>query len=270
MTDVDAIASLDALGEEWSELARRSGNLFATPEWLTAWWRHFGEDRRLAMFTHRRPDGELAVLVPLYHARELPLRTLRFLGHGPGDWLGPIHAPGEEVLGAAALRAGLRAHRGAWDVLVAEQVPRVRRVARAMRGYEVHREGFPVLTIAGRSWDELLAARSANFRQQVRRRERKLRRAHDVAFRLADDPTRLDEDISTLLRLHDARWDGTSEALGGAREAFQREFAHTALARGWLRLWFLELDGRPVAAWYGFRYAGDEWYYQAGRDPEAD
>jgi CelD/BcsL family acetyltransferase involved in cellulose biosynthesis len=39
------------------------------------------------------------------------------------------------------------------------------------------------------------------------------------------------------------------------------------LARGWLRLWIMELDDEPVAVWYGFRYAGIEWYYQSGRDP---
>src|SRR5206468_2281345 len=44
-------------------------------------------------------------------------------------------------------------------------------------------------------------------------------------------------------------------------------FAHAALERGWLRLWVLEADGAPVAAWYGFRFAEVDWYYQSGRDP---
>jgi len=35
-------------------------------------------------------------------------------------------------------------------------------------------------------------------------------------------------------------------------------------------LWFVEANGRAVAAWYGFRYDGAEWYYQAGRDPAWD
>ena len=39
------------------------------------------------------------------------------------------------------------------------------------------------------------------------------------------------------------------------------------LARGWLRLWLLEVEGRPVAAWHGFRFGGADWYYQSGRDP---
>jgi CelD/BcsL family acetyltransferase involved in cellulose biosynthesis len=32
-------------------------------------------------------------------------------------------------------------------------------------------------------------------------------------------------------------------------------------------LWILELDGRPAAGWYGFRFGAADWYYQAGRDP---
>ena len=52
-----------------------------------------------------------------------------------------------------------------------------------------------------------------------------------------------------------------------ARAAFHQEFAGIALEHGWLRLWLAEIDGRTVAAWYGFRYGGAEWYYQSGRDP---
>ena len=35
----------------------------------------------------------------------------------------------------------------------------------------------------------------------------------------------------------------------------------------WLRLWFLEVDGEPVAASYGFRLGRIESKYQMGRDP---
>ncbi len=72
--------------------------------------------------------------------------------------------------------------------------------------------------------------------------------------------------MTLLCSLHRARWgEAGSEFLRW--EPFHRDFASIAAERGWLRLWFLELDDRPAAAWYGFRYAGVESYYQAGRDP---
>ena len=39
---------------------------------------------------------------------------------------------------------------------------------------------------------------------------------------------------------------------------FHYEFATQALHHGWLRVWFLEIDGRPVAALHGFRFADAE------------
>jgi CelD/BcsL family acetyltransferase involved in cellulose biosynthesis len=69
------------------------------------------------------------------------------------------------------------------------------------------------------------------------------------------------------VRLHRERWGEGSSSFVPPRDALHRDFAAAALERGWLRLWTLELDGRPAAAWLGYRFGGCEWYYQAGRDP---
>ena len=39
------------------------------------------------------------------------------------------------------------------------------------------------------------------------------------------------------------------------------------MANGWLRLWFLEVDGESVAAHYDFRFAGTQALYQMSRSP---
>ena len=129
--------------------------------------------------------------------------------------------------------------------------------------------GSPVLRFRGEGWDDVLARTSHNTRGQVRRRERKLRREHDVRFRLADDRARLDDDLDTLFGFHTARWQGSPTRFSEG-QAIHREFAHAAFDRGWLRLWILEVDGSPVSAWYGFRFGRAESYYQAGRNPAWD
>lgn len=218
----------------------------------------------------RRSDGAPAAILPLYVCHRRPLRLLRFIGHGPGDWLGPIYDPVDAAIASSEMRELLGKSSG-WDLFLAEHVPSTERSTLGIDGTVLRREGFPILPFRGRSWDQLLADRSSNFRQQVRRRERQLARAHTLTFRLCDDPHRLDADIDLLFQLHAARWtNADSSAFDGARRDFHREFAHIALARGWLRLWVMELDSTPVAVWYGFRYAGVEWYYQAGRDPAYD
>ena len=266
---VEPVESLDALRDEWSALAERAGNPFGTWEWADAWWRVHGEgDLRLRAC--RRPDGELAAVLPLYRARRPGLRVLRWIGHGAGDQLGPVCDPRDAADVAWALRRTLAAS-GDWDIFVAERMPGEQRWADWVGGQPLRTESSPYLHFEG-DWEAYLASRSKNFRDQARRRERKLRREHEVAFRLADDPDRLDADMTTLIGLHERRWEGQEEtrAFAGERERLHRDFAARALSRGWLRLWFLEVDGETVAAWYGFRFGGAEWFYQSGRDPSRD
>jgi CelD/BcsL family acetyltransferase involved in cellulose biosynthesis len=257
---VEQIASLDAVRDEWSALACASGNVFSSWEWASTWWRQRGHDRPLLLHACRDADGRLAAILPLYLAAARPVRVARFLGHGPADELGPVCAHADRCAAARAIADA--AARTRLDLLFAELLPGGHPWSADLGGRVVRREASPTLSLD--SWEPYLAERSANFRQQIRRRERRLARDHVLAFRLVDDPSRLDADLALLFRLHAARWGAGSPFLRW-RE-FHAEFARVALERGWLRLWFLDLDGRPAAAWYGFRFGRVESYYQAGRD----
>jgi CelD/BcsL family acetyltransferase involved in cellulose biosynthesis len=259
---LEPISSLDAVRGDWARLAGASANVFSTWEWASTWWRAVGGNRPLLLFGCRADDGRLAAVLPLYLWSTRPLRIARFLGHGPADQLGPVCSPAERPLAAAALRAAC-ADAGL-GLLLAELLPAGEGWRPALGGRLLQSERSPSLSLA-RDWETYLATRSANLRQQVRRRERRLVRNSSLRYRLAADPTRLEDDLSLLFALHARRW-GRGSAFE-RWEPFHRQFARIALERGWLRLWFLELGGRPVAAWYGFRFGGVESYYQAGRDP---
>lgn len=262
-------SGVDELWDEWPELAQRSGSIFGTREWVAAWIEHFGRDRSISIAVCRRDDGSLAAVVPLYVDRRGPLRVLRFIGSGPGDQLGPICDRAHPELAAESLRLAVGDGRLRWDVFLAERLPGGPPWASALGDRLLGREESPVVPFRGRTWEEFLSGRSSNFREQVRRRERRLRREHEVRFRLTEDPALVDHDLRTLIALHRARWGSEgSGAFDGAREAFHVSFARAALERGWLRLWTLEVDDKAVAAWYGFRFGDAESYYQSGRDPE--
>ncbi len=261
---LEEIASFDSAREEWSELADEVGDLFATWEWASTWHRHFGG--RLLLTAARDRAGHLVGVLPLYISATRPLRTMRFIGTGPADQLGPLCRAADRGAVGRALRHALQWRRWPCDLLVAEKLPREAGWSALVGGAVAERESSPVLPIDGATWADFLASRSANFRQQLRRRERRLEREHGATFRFADDPDRLAHDLEALFDLHDARWDGGSQAFAGSRRAFHQDFAAQAMRRGWLRLWFLEVAGRPLAGWYGFRFGGVEWYYQAGRD----
>jgi CelD/BcsL family acetyltransferase involved in cellulose biosynthesis len=266
---VDLLTRLEDAEDGWNRLAAASGNLFATFEWASAWWRTFGAGASLLLGAARRPNGSLAALLPLVERRERGLRTVRLLGHGPSDRLAPICAPDDRPAATAALRELLAAS-GA-DLFVGEQMPAEGGWGAALGAKVVEREASPTIDIADLDWDQFLARRSRNFRQQARRYERRLNERGELRFRLSDQRQALAGDLETVFELHAARWsDGGSSAFTAPRRELHREFARAALERGWLRLWLLELDGRPLAAWYGFRFADAEWFYQSGRDPAAE
>jgi CelD/BcsL family acetyltransferase involved in cellulose biosynthesis len=264
LEQVDELASVR---REWSALAAEAGNPFLTWEWASTWWRHWSDGRRsLVTACHRGAD--VVAILPLYESAHRPLRVLRLVGHGPGDHLGMVCAPADRASAAAALRQRLSDEAPAWDLCLAERLPADEGWSSALRAPVLRREASPALRLGNAGWAGFLAARSPHLRKRIRYAERRLARDRALRFRLADDPERLQADLSVLFALHAARWGQLgSGALAPPREAFHREFAALALERGWLRLWLLELDGRPAAAWYGLRFGGAEWHYQSGRDP---
>lgn len=270
MTSVEWFEGLDALADEWAVLAEESRNIFATPEFASIWWSHFGtSESQPLVAVAREQTGRLGAIVPLYVWRRRPARVVRLLGHGPGDELGPVVRADGRTAAVDALRDALADVPGGFDLFLGEQLPAASGMAEAIGARIVSRDGSPVLSLEYPSWQELLATKSRNLREQATRRERKLFREHRCRFRLADDASRLEDDLGLLFSLHGGRWQDSRSAFG-EREAFHREFAACALERGWLRLWFLEVDGEVRAAWLGYRFAGSEAYYQAGRDPNWD
>jgi CelD/BcsL family acetyltransferase involved in cellulose biosynthesis len=196
------------------------------------------------------------------------LRVLRFIGRGEADELGPVCRRSDLGSTLPALAHVLADER--FDVFLGEELPGTEDWESVPGARVVKREPSPVLRSDGASFDEVLKQRSRNLREQVRRKERRLREEHEVAFRLCDSEERLEQDLGILFRLHRKRWHSATSSFGAGNELFHREFAAAALRRGWLRLWTLEIDGQPAAAWYGFRFNGVESYYQAGRDPALD
>lgn len=255
---LEPAASLEELRDDWTRI--ETANVFSTYEWAETWWHHFGGGKPLRAARVRDGDGRAVAILPLYLSRARPLRVLRFVGHGPADELGPVAAPGDGDAAWAGLGDALDA--SGWDVFVGDQLP----APAPWRGVAapIARQASPVLRFETRDWDEYLRSRSSNFRQLVRRRERNLASQRKARFRLAAADS-LERDLDVLFALHRERWPaGTSFARS---EPFHRDFARAALARAWLRLWLLEIDGEPAAAWYGFRFGGAEWFYQSGRSP---
>jgi CelD/BcsL family acetyltransferase involved in cellulose biosynthesis len=262
--DLIEVTDLDSLRHSWTALAERSGNVFSTWEWATAWWRHFGQGE---LFTAACDvgNGDIVAILPLFRVSGEAF----LIGRGTSDELGPVCSPDDRMEAARHLRRFLSDHVADWDVFVGDDMPGDTPWDAVLDGHVVHQRSSPVLRADGMGWSDFLASRSGNFRAQVRARERRLYEHYCVTISDTDDPAHLDADLETLFDLHVSRWGPEDARKFAGRQArgFLSDFAAVALQNGWLMLRTLRLDGRPAAALLNFRFGGSEWFYQGGRDP---
>jgi CelD/BcsL family acetyltransferase involved in cellulose biosynthesis len=278
VAQIPDLAQLGPLESEWRDLAVARGNGFLTPDWFGAWARHYGDEHTPFVPVLRGPDGALRGLLPLALPRSGHPRVCRVAGANLGDRFHPVCEPAAEAEVATAAGEALAEAPEPWSVISLDHVqtdePWVEALGEATGRRLSARSRIaaplPLIEIASHeSWDDYLATRSSNFRQQVRRFARRAAREANVRIRRTESADDLVGDLGTFFELHDKRFGdrGGSSLSAGRTRLFHLDFARAALTQGWLRLWFLELDGRPAAAWYGWRLGERYSYYNSGFDP---
>jgi CelD/BcsL family acetyltransferase involved in cellulose biosynthesis len=121
------------------------------------------------------------------------------------------------------------------------------------------------------TWDDYLADLSKSHRKKIRRLERNDLDGDHVRICVADTLDQMPAGMRILVDLHQRRRAALGEPGCFSSEDFAR-FLHEAAARlvedNRLRLYWIEWEGRPVAA--EFQLVGDEavYAYQSGMEPE--
>lgn len=264
------LGALHALGGEWDALAARDATPFVLREWLTAWCEAFDVEE-VVVATVREPDGGLAAAAVMCERRGgLGSST----NEQTGDWDAvTVDDAARRMLWEGI--AGLR-HRGlrlAW-LRGDSRATAITGSALESAGYRIlvrPQVASPYLTLPA-TFEEVLASRSSNLRQQWRRRRRALARKGDLRLRVTTGGDELERDLHTFLALEASGWKGR-EATAIKSEPrtlrLYRTFARGAAARGVLRLYLLELDGRAIAADLGCVAGGIGFLVKTGFD-EAD
>jgi CelD/BcsL family acetyltransferase involved in cellulose biosynthesis len=271
VTDANALAALES---DWRDLLARAADPtpFQSFEWQETWWRHHGRGRLWVLAAY--DSGVMVGLMPLHitRYRGTPLRQVRFLGAPLSDFQEILAAQGREGAVRDAFVAHLAAHSSRWDLCdFADQRKGTSLTEGEMpdplRPMLVHHRVCPYIPLNS-SWDEFVKRLSKNMRTNVGRRRRQVAKQFRAEYDVASDAT-VTAAMEELFRLHNARWRrrGVSGAFAGARmQAFHHEVAKRFLARGWLRLHRLRLDGETRAAFYCFQLGRRVYYYLSGFD----
>jgi CelD/BcsL family acetyltransferase involved in cellulose biosynthesis len=276
----------DALSPDCERILQGNPELtiFSTPEWLGAWWKAFGQARQLIALSISNAGGEVIGLAPLYlesvKKRQLNgVRRLRLVGDGTGDSdnLDLIFRSGHEVACSEALLARLGSEAG-WDVCELNTLCANSSTARAMLDC-LKKRGWPARQWTRDSsvvplpdnWDTYLSQLSREQARGIERYTRRLERHHDVRIFKCATEEELQPALEVLIDLHQKRWQSQGQP-GSFAESERRHFYHEMsrgfLRRGWLEFWMMELDGKPAACQFAFRYGDTVYQLQEGLDPK--
>ena len=271
------------LEPEWRTLLPRTtaDNLFLTWEWVSSWWKVFGEGKQLYILTFRE-DDRLIGLLPCY-IRPSPLRPLgkirelRFLGTGEtvrSEYLDLICLPNyrEECLDKLAELI----HRDRdWDIAVFSDLPADSILEKFLPGRFkdceiINREPCYSVKVPP-DFETYLQSIDSRMRRNIRNRRRNLERDFRLKYHRLRPEENPDEWMAEFKRLHAARLDqrGLPSKFSDPRYSrFHDEIAPTFQASGQLFAADLRLDGRMAAARYNFLYNGTAYDYQTGYDPD--
>jgi CelD/BcsL family acetyltransferase involved in cellulose biosynthesis len=274
---------LERLQPEWNRLLQLNPalGLFSTPEWLLPWWRAYGRNKELLSLVVTDAETRVVAILPMYLERAtffgLQIRKLRLIGDGSldSDDLDLIIHPGYEDLVVKAFVAWARER--PFDVCELNCVsPRsvsikLLQAATAAASW-THITGQRTLVFVPlpNSWELYLKQLSSKERGKIGNRYRHLRNCYKVRFYRCETVDQLPSSLETLFALHQKRWEARGEKGSfsiAERRQFYYEMATSLLRRGDLELWFMELNGEPVAAQIGLRYGDTIYALQEGFDP---
>ncbi len=273
---------VDQIAAEWRRLCDESGDeeVFYRPEWAQAYLRAFDQNAEVIVIS-AWSDERLRGVLPLVRSRVnmsgLPAIQLKVPANVHSLRASLTVCPGAE--GAAALKLLWRAlaRLPRWDVLDVDNVvegnalDRLREVARASGCPTARKRASQTLYLpigqASGNQPPWLAGTRPKFRSHLRRARKQLEEQGTLALR--HFATADAEALERFYELEASGWkgaEGTAIQCDPRTRQFYDSVAQAAARDGYLSLDFLELNGKAIAAHFGFNLRGRYFLAKAGYD----
>jgi len=242
--------------------------LFVLPVWLKAWWDNFGRNSALYLLSIRH-EGRIIGIAPLQRSDD----TVRLLGDENVcdnlDFIGAREKSAEfyRILLNYLKQDGVKRIELAQvrqDSSVMAQLLPVAEKAGCRISYEKNDMSFE-LALPG-SWDDYLTLLSGKERHEIRRKLRRLNEAGQMSYRMVEDASSIKKEMEAFLELFRSYRSDKTEFMNDRMVSFFKELAEALKEARILKLFFLELDKKPIAATMCFDYHSTMYLYNNGYD----
>jgi CelD/BcsL family acetyltransferase involved in cellulose biosynthesis len=269
-----------ALAPQWRDLFARAAdtNIFLSHEWLHAWWTAYRPRAQLRILVVEQ-DGRVIGIAPLMLGSEwrsgLPVRVLRFIGDGTHETDHVSFVVDRERWRDACDHLLSAIDAIGWDIAEFNQIPETGACTPALLEHAAARwlwsqQVVPSLQRAvPDSYEALLASLPSRARTSLRSTRRRLELEFKVDFGLHSTREELPAALEALFANHASRWRAKGQAgvfQDARKRAFYLDLSQRLIERGWLRFYFLKLDGRIVAQEFCFEHEGVVMLLQEGFD----
>lgn len=254
----DLETACEAFGTQWHALLKRGGfNISLAPEFVKAAAASVGVAAQVRVLTAHR-GSELVGVIPFVpdtsRMFSVPMKTLSLAG----NLISYHHEVAALDCQEELLRALLCDPARNWHVLRMENVPVDGPTCRALHKL-AREERFALVSYRGDvapylpitlSWEQFLASKSGNFRSNLKRKEKSLRKGGDLTERWFHAP----DDVSELYRcmqvVESKSWKSSADVAVTAESSealYYRELLPFLARHGLLFANVLYLDQQPVA-----------------------
>lgn len=272
---IDDFQQLVSIKEQWNNLLSRSqvNTIFQTFEWISAWWKAFGEDYKLFVLLIKR-DDELIGIAPLvsydYSVIGIKLQRIQFIGEPWADYLDFIIPQNHENIIAKVVDFLLGSSSN-WHSIRFRQLPQSSPTWAVLKSM-AESKGLLFLQSSSISpqvkiedgWEEYQNSMSKKLRKNIQYSIRSMEKRGALDLQQMDSETESTKMLEEFFALHQKRWQAMKVKSAFSQQknrAFFSEITKNMSGKDWIDFSVLKWNNRTIAMHFGYRYNKTFYYY---------
>lgn len=269
--------AFESSSKEWTELLSRSASnsLFLQWEWQFRWWESFGGDLFIVLITE---DDRTIAILPFIKRKSALLTILTMIGAPHSDYLDFIIEKGREKEVIRCFFNEFLNEHLAIKIIQLDSINQrspnldylTNRFLHSFLRSGDRKKECPFIMLPD-SWEAYLGSLSAGMRYFIGRKERKMGKDFEVQIGIAGSREEVSTRMDQFILQHQGRWNKRQRPgafHSDAFCAFHKKVSEYLFKKGHLKLYYLELNKRPVASYYIFQYQNNYYFYLSGFDPD--
>lgn len=274
------------LKDIWNTLLSKNlfgNNIFSSWEWLSTWWQYFGKNRKLLILAVEDQHDIVGIAPFMISKYRLPFlgtfKKVEFIGTPHSDYSNFILLKND--IECINLIFKYLISSDEWDWIELKELPEAalyqRILIKSFKNIPSKLDQkirvcniCPYIKLSN-TIDEVKKNLSKKMRKNLKDYLRKIEKNfNSIKFQSYNELSySIDSAMDIFIKLHEMRWypQGGVFQRTPILKNFHRSVARLFSKQGWLGLYFMLVDEKPVAASYGFVYSKKFYYYLSGFDP---